>query len=138
MDRRGPASRRGWLQSVQDDYCTLWCEDGALLHLPLHHIRSVTPLAPPVGEIDLPSGSQPPATFAEFLSAHLGKRVRLYHVGPETSVGTLRECDTDHVLLEMQSGQIICFTVFHIRSVWVLPEQDAVDSAAAAEPVGGR
>jgi hypothetical protein len=138
LERGGPEACQGWLLSVQSDYLTLRSPEGADLHLPLHHIRSVTPLPPPP-EAAMPAdtGSALPATFAELLREQVGRRVRLYHAGPEVSAGRLEGCAPDHLLLALDSGETVCFTLFHLRSLY-LPAPGLEDAfAEPSEPLQG-
>lgn len=139
VERDGPDACQGWLASVRTDYLTLQAPGGALLHLPLHHIRSVTPGAPPGDRCGGPDVDlQTPGNFAELLALHLDRPVRLYHAGPEVSAGILRHCDTDHVLLEVADGALVCFARFHIRSLFPLPDETVRLGAHQTETEHGR
>lgn len=119
LERAGPEACQGWLVGVQEDYLTLRAPVGSDLHLPLHHIRSAsrsTPLDPPPAE----TGTAPaPQTFAELLAQSVGRSVRLYHSGPEVTVGVLRECEGEHLVLEAATGEAVGFALFHVRSLYV-------------------
>lgn len=137
LERGGPEACQGRLASVQEDYLTLRASVGGDLHLPLHHIRSVTPLAPPDGT-QAPAAHALPPTFAELLASHRDRCVRLNHAGPELSTGVLRSCDEDHLLVEVSPDETACFTLFHVRSLYVPPEETAPDPDTTAEPLQGR
>jgi hypothetical protein len=137
VERGGPEACQGWLTEIQTDYLTLRANDGTDLHLPLHHIRSVTPLTPPA--VDQKPTSEPSqmVTFHALLQGNLGSPVRLYHAGPETTFGTLRDCADDHLILESDSGESICFALFHIRSLYVVTDQPGSTASPAAESQQG-
>ena len=123
VERGGPEACQGWLMDVKADYLALTGEEGSTLYLPLHHVRSITPLPAPALP-PVPGAAQPaPENFAELLRANLGAPVRLYHAGPEVSFGILKTCAADHLLLESDSGEIACFTLFHIRSLLFHPQE---------------
>lgn len=134
VERGGPDACRGWLRSVQSDYLTLWAAGGCELHLPLHHLRSVTPHPPPAAAP--PPAEPPPATFAALLAAVAGRRVRLYHAGPEVGAGVLRECAGDHLLLEVAPDQVACYALFHVRSLTVLEQREG-DGGGDLDPCPG-
>lgn len=134
VERGGPEACQGWLQSVQADYLTLHSADHAELHLPLHHIRSVT-LVPGVPPSTVPPLPDALPVFAEVLKASVGRVVRLYHAGPEVSVGILRSAAADHVLLETTAGEMVCFALFHIRSLYLPAEGAQAADLEAAEPL---
>lgn len=138
VERGGPQACEGWLHAVQTDYLTLRSPEGADLYLPLRHIRSVTPLPPPEGENRPAAGEgAPAASFADLLRRAVGRRVRLYHAGPEVSAGRLESCAPDHLLLTLDSGETVCFTLFHIRSLY-LPAPGLEDAfAGPSEPPEG-
>lgn len=133
VERSGPEACQGWLQAVCADYLTLRSDLGADLHLPLHHIRSVTPLSVPAAPVPLDSGGQP-ETFAHLLQQQVGQRVRLYHAGPEVSVGVLEACEADHLLVALPSGEVACFVLFHIRSLYVPAEGEEIVLPETPEP----
>jgi hypothetical protein len=124
LERGGPDACQGWVQSVQVDYLTLRCTEGGELHLPLRHIRSVTPLPPPAESICPSEIAVPPTTVTELLVTNRGKHLRLYYSGPEMSIGILRECAEDHLLLEVTPSEVICYSLFHIRSIYVLESEN--------------
>lgn len=137
LERGGPEACLGWLQSVQADYLTLRYEDGSELHLPLHHIRSVTRVPLQVPVLTPPDGPTPPPTFRELLAASRGRLVRLYHAGPEMSVGILRDCAEDHLLLEIAQDEVVCYSLFHIRSLYLFTLDAAAPATGAADPGQG-
>lgn len=121
VERGGPDACQGWVASIQADYLTIVSATGDALHLPLRHIRSLTPV-PPLPDEPCPAAfeTQPP-TFVDLLLSSIGKLVRLYHAGPEVSVGTLREATQDFLLLEAPTGDMVCYFSFHVRSLYVVP-----------------
>lgn len=122
VERGGPDACQGWLAPVQQDYLTLVATTGDALHLPVRHIRSLTPIPPPPDE-PCPAAFEPqPPTFADLLLSRVGQWVRLYHAGPEVSVGILREATPDFLLLEDSVGNMACYLFFHVRSVYVVPK----------------
>jgi spore coat protein B len=133
VERGGPEACQGWLQAVCADYLTLRSDDGADLYLPLHHIRSVTPANVPASAAAGPTGGQPD-TFVGLLQQNQGRRVRLYHAGPEVSVGILQAAASDSLLLEVPTGELVCFTLFHIRSLYVPAEGEEIVLPQPLEP----
>ncbi|MDB4896004.1 MAG: spore coat protein [Firmicutes bacterium] len=138
VERGGPEACQGWLQAVCSDYLTLRAEDCSDLYLPLRHIRSVTPF-PDLPPLDAAPEADLPATFAALLAASIGRTVRLYHAGPEVSFGLLRDCASDHLIMEALTGENVCYTLFHIRSLH-LPsgELHGAFPAPSTEPLQGR
>lgn len=140
VERGGPDACQGWLQDLQADYLVLRSDLGTDLYLPLHHIRSISPLpaeGPPPAPASAP-GAPAPARFADLLRMHLGRRVRLYHSGPELSIGVLRECTDEYALLEAWSGELVCFTLYHIRSLYLPGDEPDSVPPEIAEPQWGR
>ncbi|HEY3364025.1 MAG TPA: hypothetical protein VGK74_03080 [Symbiobacteriaceae bacterium] len=138
LERAGPDACQGWLVFVQDDYLTLRAPEGGDLHLPLHHIRSVSRFPPP-DPYPLQAGdNRPPQTFAELLSLNQGRHVRLYHAGPEVTVGILRESGADHLVLEVATDEIVGFARFHVRSLYVPSSASALFPAESPESSQGR
>ena len=133
VERSGPEACQGWLQAVCADYLTLRSDQGTDLYLPLHHIRSVTPLPIPAGP-PAPGTTGQPDTFVGLLQQQVGRRVRLYHAGPEVSVGVLEACEPDHLLLALPSGEVACFTLFHVRSLYVPAEGEEIILPEIPEP----
>ncbi len=139
LERGGPEACQGWLYSVHHDYLTLRSEDGADLHLPLHHIRSVTSLHELVPDSPPPEGVAPEAeTFLQLLKMNVDRRVGLYHAGPEVCTGRLQEVAQDHLVLEVAPGETTCFTTFHVRSFYVLTDDADTSSAESTQPMQGR
>jgi hypothetical protein len=122
VERGGPDACQGWLASVQEDYLTIVAATGDALHLPLRHIRSLTPVQPPPNEPCPAAFEQQPPTFVDLLLSRIGHLVRLYHAGPEVSVGMLREATPDFLLLEDSAGDMVCYLSFHVRSLYVVPK----------------
>jgi len=135
VERGGPEACVGWVVHVLPDYLTVRSEAGEDLHLPLHHIRSITPLPDPLAPLGGgPAPAPPPETFVALLELNQGRYIRLYHAGPEVCSGILREAGPEYVLIEVGPGEIACFTCFHIRSLFV-PDPPPGE---AAVPVQGR
>lgn len=138
VERGGPEACQGWLYAVQSDYLTLRSECGSDLHLPLHHVRSVTPLPlPPLHPTEAAETDALPEYFRNLLQRHVGDQVRLYHAGPEVTVGTLRECGQDFLLLEISPDEVAGFTLFHVRSLYVGPETAEFTSPEPSYPLQG-
>ncbi len=135
IERGGPEACQGWLNSVQSDYLTLRSADAEKLYLPLHHIRSVTLLReiPPLPAD--PEQPAPPPAFADILQANIGAIVRLYHAGPEMSLGRLCACTDDYLVLETLDGETVCFALFHIRSLYLPAEGADAAGFDTAEPM---
>ncbi|MDF2626465.1 MAG: hypothetical protein K0R39_296 [Symbiobacteriaceae bacterium] len=121
VERGGPDACQGWFASAQDDYLTIVSGTGDALHLPLRHVRSITPVPPPTDERRPAAYAVRPPTFLDLLLGSVGQVVRIYHAGPEVSVGTLREATQDFLLLEDMAGDIVCYFSFHVRSLYVVP-----------------
>lgn len=121
VERGGPEACQGWVASIQEDYLTIAAATGDELHLPLRHIRSLTPIRPPYDEPCPAAFAPQPPTFLEVLLSSIGQFVRLYHAGPEVSVGILREATPDFLLLEDSTGETVCYLFFHVRSLYVVP-----------------
>jgi len=135
LERGGPEACEGLLTAVRADYLSLRSVDGIDLYLPLRHIRSVTLLdatgAPPPADPEPPAGPEPlPDTFLELAQQLTGKPVRLYHAGSEMTVGHLTACTSDYLAVLSSDALHICFPLYHIRSLLVLPEP--------VEPTQGR
>lgn len=121
VERGGPDACQGWVASIQEDYLTIVSATGDALHLPLRHIRSLTPVLPPEDEPCPAAFATQPPTFMDLLLSNIGRQVRLYHAGPEVSLGTLREATPDFLLLEAPGGDMVCYFFFHVRSLYVVP-----------------
>jgi hypothetical protein len=113
------------------DYVTLCGGDGLSLHLPLHHIRSVTPVPDPGPEYPPPDGSAAagPETFSELLAGLVGEVVRIHHAGPEVTVGTLVAATDEYLLTEIAPEGQVCHVRFHVRSLSRLPDQHSLEIA---------
>lgn len=138
LERGGPDACRGWLVHVKTDYVTLRSPERSDLHLPIHHIRSVTRLSPECHCPDLAQEDPPPESFAELLALQVGQWVRLYHSGPELTVGILRACDQDHLLVEIAPEHETCFALFHVRSLMVGEGVKDLFPLESEEPSQGR
>jgi spore coat protein B len=138
IERGGPEACQGWLQAVHADYLTLRAGEASDLHLPLRHIHSVTPLPGLEHPIASAADEGQPDTFTDLLKAHLGFTVRLYHTGPEVSLGTLLACSADHLILETAPGEHVCYTMFHIRSLYLVRGDADLTSPESEEPLQGR
>lgn len=121
IERGGPEACQGWLDSVQEDYLTITAKAAGALYLPLQHIRSVSMLPAPPDEVPPAPPDLLPPVFGQLLSASVGRPIRIYHAGPEVSFGILREATDEYLVLEEAAGQIACFSLFHIRSLYLLP-----------------
>lgn len=119
-ERSGPEACEGVLAAVCDDYLLLRSWEGFDLYLPLWHVRSVTRLAEPAP--DFQPVDMAVSSFREVVRSHTGQQVRLYHAGPEVSVGELLECGDDHLLLRTSPEEVVCFALFHLRSLFPVPE----------------
>lgn len=123
LDRDGPFACQGWIVNVGFDYLTLYCFDKTRLHLPLHHIRSVTPLPKLETESDPPPPVEEwPETFADLSTRYIGQEVQLYHAGPEITIGTLLACTEDYLLVEVAPDDHVCHNRFHLRSLCLFTE----------------
>lgn len=131
----GPEACQGWLALVQTDYLTLLSDEGAELHLPLHHLRTIQPQSTAAAD-RRPSSAPTPPTFTELLTSSLGQEVRLNHGGPDVAAGMLRVAAADYVLLEIVPDGLLCFPLFHIRSFYVQAATPA--SARYPETLQGR
>ena len=133
VGRGAPDACCGWLQSVQADFITLFCPDFGILHLPAHHIRSIGPA--PAPEASPVIGEPVPQTFVQLLVAHAGLPVRLNHACPESTAGTLLAVAADHLVLAIEPEEVVCFPLFHVRSLSV-PESVAPPAGVAEPPLG--
>lgn len=122
LERGGPEACEGLLTAVQADYLCLRSVDGMDLYLPLRHVRSITLLGAAAAPPPPAEAEQLPATFVELAQQLTGTFVRLYHAGAEMTAGHLLECTSDYLAVRSSEGEEICFPLYHLRSLLVLPE----------------
>jgi hypothetical protein len=61
-----------------------------------------------------------PETFLEILQQSQDRLVRIYHAGPELCFGKLVGCGDGHLLVEAVTGEVTCFSSWHVRSLAML------------------
>ncbi|MDB4896006.1 MAG: hypothetical protein JWN15_2268 [Firmicutes bacterium] len=122
LGRGGPDERKGTLVTVKDDYLTLFSEDGALVHYPLHHLKSITELVN--GEADPEDADLPvdmidglPGTLLDLMHSYTGLKVQVYDHGPETAAGIVFSVGDDFVKLVTSPDEMVHYPFFHIRSI---------------------
>ena len=132
MDRGGPDLLTGTLVAVRRDYIVVRSDDGIEYHVPLHHPKSIAIIADEPGHSE--GADDAPATFSEFLAGLQGRRIQLYRHGPERAVGEVIDCGDDYVALKTDSGEVLYYAVFHIRSVCLDPPETGQESDPSDPP----
>jgi spore coat protein B len=133
LERGGPDSCQGHLQAVYQDYVTLIDDQGAPIYLPVHHLRSVTQLIlSDQPTVPLPT-EEGPETFLELLQRSRDRLVRVYHAGPELCYGRLVGCGDSHLLVEAVTGELTCFSSWHVRSLSMLTPEMISDLEQLAQ-----
>lgn len=122
LGRGGPDERKGILLGVRDDYLTLHCEDGSLVHYPLHHLKSVTEMVNSEVEDGIDPASSAliaglPATLHELVKSFVGLKVQVYDHGPESAAGIVFSVGEDYVQLITTPDEMVHYPFFHIRSI---------------------
>lgn len=132
LGRGGPDERKGTLVSVQDEFLSVYSDDGSMVHYPLHHLKSVTELMG--GEEGSGDGSGGgsgggsgwdqtgggtgfPSTFRGLMDSFLGQKVQVYDHGPESAAGFVFGVGDDYVQLVTGPDEMVHYPFFHIRSV---------------------
>jgi spore coat protein B len=133
VERGGPEACQGHLQAVHDDYVTLIDEQGAPMYLPTQHIRSVTALPTPDQPLAVTPAETNPSTFLELLQSCQDRMVRVYHAGPELCYGKLAGIGSNHLMVEAITGEATCFSLWHVRSVYLLTPEMIPDPEQLAQ-----
>lgn len=123
LGRGGPGDAQGYLVAVKEDYLSLLNKEGALVHYPFRHLKSVSVsqeenARQQVTPDDIESLQEAlPDRFWDLMGLLHGRKIQVYDHGPECASGFLFQCGSDFIKLVTSPDEMIHYPAFHIRSV---------------------